>query len=117
MWGFLFHIFIIMKNNSSRYQKLFSSIIPKEFPEVYDLRVWTRKRGIFSLVYIIGVYLKQNVDDIDCEKFAVELTVRMESLSKYFEARDRFDVRIHDSNGKEICKAEYYSNTSDTGPF
>ena len=106
-----------MKNNSSRYQKLFSSLIPREFSEVGDIKVWTKKRGIFSLVYIIGVYLKPNVVDIDCEKFAVELTVRMEYLSKYFEARDRFDVRIHDSKGKEICKAEYYSNTSDTGPF
>ena len=105
-----------MKNNSSRYQKLFSSIIPKEFPEAYDLRVWTRKSGVFSVVYIIDVYIKPNVD-INCEEFVIHVAAKMESLSKYFEARDRFDVRIHDSKGKEICRDDTYRRTSDTGPF
>lgn len=105
------------KNKSVSYEKLFSSLIPRHFPEVYGIKVWSKKRGIFSFVYIVGVYLKSNVVDIDCNKFAVELTVKMESLSKYFEVGDRFDVRIHDSKGNEICRAEYYSKTSDTGPW
>ena len=72
-----------MKNNSSAYQKLFSSFIPKEFPEVYGLRIWTRKGGLFSYVYIIDVYLKPNAD-INCKEYVIDVGVRMESLLKYF---------------------------------
>ena len=105
-----------MKNNSSAYQKLFSSFIPKEFPEVYGLRIWTRKGGLFSYVYIIDVYLKPNAD-INCKEYVIDVGAKMESLLKYFEARERLDVRIHDSKFNEICRDQSYPRTSDTGPW
>lgn len=105
-----------MKNKSTSYQKLFSSLIPKEFPEVYDLKVWTRKSGVFSVVYIIDVYIRPNVD-INCEEFVIHVAAKVYSISKYIEATDRFDVRIKDSNFDEICRDDTYRRTSDTGPF
>lgn len=105
-----------MKNKSSSYQKLFSSLIPKEFPEVYDLKVWTRKSGVFSVVYIIDVYIRPNAD-INCKEFVIDVASKIESISKYIEATDRFDVRIKDSKFDEICRDDTYRRTSDTGPF
>jgi hypothetical protein len=97
-----------MKNNSSIYQKFLPKILPKKFPEINGVKVWTYKRGVFSFVYVIDIYFISNFEIENCENYIIEIGAEIESLLKYFNTNESLDIRLHNSDGKVICKGSYY---------
>lgn len=84
-------------------------MLSKKFPEINGMKVWTYKRGIASFVYVIDIYFIPKFVIENCENYVINIGVEIESLLKYFDTKESLDIRLHNSDGKVICKGSYYN--------